>query len=1389
MLQSLLSGISILFVAATFSHHATAQETDPILKLSFPKFKTPPGWTRYDKNELSNSVQSAHTSQRIAFPYRGYIFRKNSFTYSVDLPSGSYRIVFGLLEKSPCRDGARVIRFSVGNQKTRTIDVHKEVGCLKQLDVPLDVVVADGQPFDIKAERVSGTHGPLLNNIQVYRSGSQNDPVDEPTTPTTPADLKNSAKVMFSRAGGPLAQGYTRYDNSLLQPSSAALRTKGNDGRLLYRDHVVSRPTLTYNQPMKNGKYSVRLGFMEYSNNACVKGKRVFSASVEDKKETSVDVFGRIGCNKPYNLWFRQIEIKDEMLTIKVQREKGFAPFLSNFEIHPTNFDAPEPAPGNEDTDIKINVGPQGIVAGTRKALAYKGAILNPPSDIAQNIFRSARYGKEFTYNFNLAPGAYDITLGFIETFAKNCDVAGKRVFSVYVNEAIQLEGFDIYAEVGCQRVKVVKIPAVTVGAIDTKPLSIRFLAVSNFAQVAYIRIKSSKDVCIPASTTGKISADHAAHAVPGSYPPQNNKNSPLSYVDFDGDGFHTVNINGKDSHSHFFDTNKGIIGKVTEYTWSIVETGEVISKKVSFSYKFPLGTTRLKLSVLDNSCTTDDAETTVTVTGKIQPGQYCYYYPGQTTPLIGGGLEIDGLPESAYITTSLDHKFSEISFQNEVFSARCIFFLDTVSDPKTVDISTDTGGSGDVKVYKGEDLLLDTLTFSSAETLMATGLTAFEVIYTRTDLTKKASLKFKIDNKIPANSLIKYDQSTVKPIITSITPTSGPINGGTQIKVLGHGLFAPLTVSFGKSSIKPLPAGAFQKQFLVKSPKVSKAGVAEIYVESSGGVKSNSIGFTYGESKCDPVAFQTTKITVGNNKEVDFLNLPTSATLGPDGRIYMGTLGATVQVLGYDPITLKAKTYCNSKQIFENEWKNQNDKPSKRDILGIAFNPKGSNNLLYVSTSTLYWHKHQRVVRTNKAAWRNGAIHRMKITKDPGSFVIGKKSGICVEQDERIITGLPVSNLDHSVNSLLFTQKGDLLIAVGGNTNMGLPGWKLGGMWETQLSGSILIAQLSKGSSFNGHIKYSNEDVPYAAKKKSGDVEIYASGMRNIYPMTMTQDEEIYATDQGPNCSFGNWATACDDFDASKAKDWSLLDQIDWPSQFKLNTGTCDSGPGRRDKIIHVKKGKFYGHPNIQRGVKGECAWIDPLTDLSANGGKPPSNYVSPIRITQSSATTIGEYGASHFCSELRGDILISTYRGRKTWRMRLADGKLLSGPEVISATGGIQFVEDMHGNLIFPRLSEKMVTVFKPKVTTPVTMTVVGVWPRRHNRNGGSTIFIGGYNFKNGAKVTIGNKACSSVKVTDREIQCKVPKRTGNGNLSDLKVTDSSGESTLTNAVLYTQ
>lgn len=1254
-------------------------------------------------------------------------------------------------------------------------------------------------------------------------------------------------KVAFSKSSVP---GYTLYDRSRTTPRGADLITSKLSPPP-YRDQIRHRSSIRYDQPIENGVYTVRVGFMELGPRGCGLKERLFSVNVNGIVIDNVDIFANVGCKKPYDLYFRNVVVSNGVLRIYLKKISGYAPCISNFETlssgstnpptttvsttvtttttatvttvttaptttipsSTTSTSLPPTTVSTQTTtqvvttgpsttvpvttssnptavDISINVGPQGDVPGSKKAAFYKGSISGFPPGIPQNFFRTSRYGKNFTYTFNLPTGAYDIVLGVIETYAKHCSAPGNRVFNVFVNGRLELEGLDIFEVAGCYTAHRVDIKGVTVGAVDIQPLTITLVAVSNFAQISFLGIQSASEACTPESTTGTVTDDHAAHAVPGSYPPQDDASSAQSYVDLDGNGFHTVQIDGTDSHSHFVDTKNNIPGRIIKYEWSIVETSQIISNKAKFSYNFPLGTTRLKLSVVDNSCATDNAETTVTVTGKMQAGQYCYYYPGLSTFPVSGGTTPTAHPAYASASSSLDLQFPSLPFRNAVFAARCVFFYEWSDATAVVALSAATASSGLVRIYKGADLVYDSSYSSSIFTILSTGLTAFEVLYVYNTLTVPPKLSFQVDGKVPADARVTHDQSTVLPIITSVQPNVVPTSGGTQVKISGYGLFEGVYVSFGTQSVKSIGAGSTTTQLLVKAPAVSSPGTVNVIAVSSGGLQSNSLPFTYGVTTCENVAFQKSELfssAGGVKKALDFLGVSTVVTLGPDRRLYVGTAIGQVHAIGYDPITLQATTHCSSPRILDPSFKDNGGSTSDRIILGIAFNPLDVVVLPYVSTSTIYWDSKSRIDRSNPAGWRNGAVERLKVSVNPGQFVIGSKSGECLVYDKRIVSNLPVSNRDHSVNALAFNQNGDLLIAVGANTNAGLPGSKLGNLWETPLSGAILIAKTSSPS-FNGNVQYSNPDVHFLARKISGDVEVYASGFRNPFALTITRSGSVYAVDQGPNCQYGAPSVACDEFDAAKAATWPITATQNWPGRVPSTDPQCPGGISRRDKVTFVVKDRFYGHPNFARDNPAECAWIDPFNGKSADGKAAPSSYEAPMTLIRSSVTSVNEYRADHFCGALRGDLILSSYGGKVTWRLDANLGNVVSGPDILINFGGIQFTEDEHGLLLFPQYIEKTVNVLQPKVTASATLKVVGVHPWRLRRGGGVSVYIGGYNFVNvGLSVTIGTGNCVVTAVNSRSIVCTAPPYAGGDVLIDVTVRDGGQVSTLAEAVRY--
>lgn len=1222
-----------------------------------------------------------------------------------------------------------------------------------------------------------------------------------PTVVDTPAG-STVARVNFGSLGA--VDGYAAADAAALTASGAY--TGPASVPAVYRQHVFGSEDFTYTlSGLDDTKtYTVRLQFAEVFAPNCIVGNRVFAASAGSVVKEDIDVFAGAGaCLTPYSLDFDGVASTGGELVVTLMKKMVENPMLSALEVFdgapgapvdvtpgpvvsaapvvsgvpvvsvvPVVSTVPVPVPAPDFGTVVVDCGGGGAqdipVAGT-EVMSNAVPVAKTNNDA---VYQTSRAGTTFTYSFDLSAGEYEVSLGFAEVVESNC-ADGKRVFDVAINGDVVLPKHDIFATVGCETLDYHTFSKTAVAA--GTPLAIKFTGVTGLAEISYIRIRPSKIPCVPASTSGSLGdTDHAAHSVPGSYPPQVNANSPSSYVDVSGKGSVTVTLNAGGSHSHFFDAAAGINGKIEYYEWTNLDTGEFLSNDEEFSYDFDIGTHRLSLLVGDNSCTEDVSETSVTVSGSNQPGSYCYYYdnPG-ALPAVGGvGVGGESGPTFAAETKGVDYGFPTFSFDGGLFGVRCTFSLmvdgevadvtDTTNVQATTAVAVDTGATGDAQVYLGTEIV-------DGPVVLSPGLNTFELVYLRTATGGTPKMTFTVDGVTPALDKLMYDQNMVVPVITTLAPATGPVAGDTSITVSGYGFYQRPVVSFGENSVQA-DGGFSTTSFVVKSPAAAAAGEVKVSAATPEGASGNELSFTYGSEVIPPpvdeprdVEFKFEKIleTDGSSAANGFA---TCIKIGVDGKLYMGTLTATVVVLEYNQDTLEVISRCSSAPLTDNNFKKDGNN-AVRDILGIALDPRDPIPKPYVSTQTLFWFDRNRVDTSNTAAWRNGAIDQLV----PGT--VAGDADICLVYEKRIVSNIPVSNHDHGVNGLEFMQNGDLLIAVGSFTNSGLPGYKLGNYWEAPNSAAILRAKLSLGAGFDGTIAYTPDDNPKLAKITGGDVENFATGIRNPFNLVLHSTNNVYATDNSCNSSFGNTAETCDEDDDNS--EYPTGNSQDWPGTVPHGSGGNQFSVSRPDKIVHVSEGSYYGHPNLNRG---ECAWVDPFDGKTGLDNPAPAAYKAPLDTLKSSIDGIVEYTAdSVFGGALRGELIISSFNNGNTYRMGVNGATKTSGPSEVSGDGGLSVAMASNGDLLFPRINFGDIFVLRPVdavLEAKEGPSVVAAVPFRHGKDGGSTVIIGGYNFGDDVTVAVGGKNCAVVKKSAKSVTCTVPAGTA-GALVDVAVT----------------
>jgi hypothetical protein len=203
-------------------------------------------------------------------------------------------------------------------------------------------------------------------------------------------------------------------------------------------------------------------------------------------------------------------------------------------------------------------------------------------------------------------------------------------------------------------------------------------------------------------------------------------------------------------------------------------------------------------------------------------------------------------------------------------------------------------------------------------------------------------------------------------------------------------------------------------------------------------------------------------------------------------------------------------------------------------------------------------------------------------------------------------------------------------------------------------------------------------------------------------------------------------------------------------------------------DKLLHLKLGNYYGHPNPKRAAAlndpRQCVWRSRLEPSDAQ-------FTAPIVLLKSSTDGIMEYTADYFDGQLRGNLIVSVYQG-PLYRVILTP----SGDQVIPQSNppillvnensvpvgfdGLDVCQAPNGNLIEARISSSSVFVHKPVEPASSTLSIKAVFPTVGGLLGGYTLDIYGKNFSTtNPTVTIKGLACPVSFKSATEIRCTVP------------------------------
>ncbi len=434
----------------------------------------------------------------------------------------------------------------------------------------------------------------------------------------------------------------------------------------------------------------------------------------------------------------------------------------------------------------------------------------------------------------------------------------------------------------------------------------------------------------------------------------------------------------------------------------------------------------------------------------------------------------------------------------------------------------------------------------------------------------------------------------------------------------------------------------------------------ADIVVIHNGNNPSIEMSFEGDVVKADDVPVNFTKSIVSANQEI---TRGTSLQFGPDGKLYVTEMDGLIHV--FNVTRNGANDYSASKDTtidLIQDVQNHNDDGSlnfstSRLVTGILVVGTAANPVIYLASSDPRQAAGSSGIDSNLDT-NSGILH--KLTKNNGTWS---------RQD--LVRGLPRSEENHVANGLIMVGN-KILLNSGGNTNMGAPSNNFAHLPEYALSAAVLEIDLDAiGNSTYDLPTLDDEDRPGSVDEndpfggndgknqaklvQGGPVQIYASGMRNIYDIIQTESGNIYVWDNGPNSGWGGVPIN------------------------NCSQNTHEGGDTNPDGLHKITKGYYGGHPNPTRGNKdNKFNDSNPQTPIEVAENPEECIYAAPgegdgsLTTLNASSNGLTEYTASNFGAGMKGNLIVATFQN-SIYRVQLNnDGTAVTSKSTLLAFAG---------------------------------------------------------------------------------------------------------------------
>ncbi|WP_251343663.1 PKD domain-containing protein [Haloplanus halophilus] len=478
-------------------------------------------------------------------------------------------------------------------------------------------------------------------------------------------------------------------------------------------------------------------------------------------------------------------------------------------------------------------------------------------------------------------------------------------------------------------------------------------------------------------------------------------------------------------------------------------------------------------------------------------------------------------------------------------------------------------------------------------------------------------------------------------------------------------------------------------------APDSAGAKGATLEVSHSGNNTPTTVDLAGDASSNIPVGFDSSVLTTN-------ITSGTALDFGPDGRLYVAQESGVIKAFTVERQGENDYEVTGVEEItgVVDDITNHNDDGSvytgsdadERQVTGILVEGTAENPVIYVSSSDPRFNVGGHDPPSESIDTNSGVVSRLTWTGSSWNHV-------------QLVRGIARSSEAHSPNGLALNETTNTLyLANGGHTMHGAPGNQFRYLPEYATSAAILSIDLDQIDSMptetdadGDPIKYdlptlqpdesvAPTDAPWGGLDGrnqgkltvNGPVQVYSPGYRNPYDVIISEDGQMYASDNGPDGSGG----------------------VPVSVQGGCTNADSSGSFGGPDQIHYIPGEGFYaGHPNPTRASPSVAGLYDPATgatdkvlDFNASFTPVPFSMANPEEcqyehpssgdfpddgsIAEFGASTNGmtEYTASNFGGEMQSDLLIASFDNTVHRVQLTADGTdATSNTQIFSGFGSI--------------------------------------------------------------------------------------------------------------------